>query len=154
MTLTGIIFLLLIGVVLILVEILLIPGVGVIGFIGTLMMLVGVYMAYQIDLTYGHFALLGSVVFLGFSGVLAFRAKTWERVSLKTELTGKVNLIDEQIIHVGDKGVAISKLAPAGKARINKKLYEVYSKYGLLENNTIIEVNKIESSKIIVIKSE
>ena len=154
MTLTGIIFLLLIGVVLILVEILLIPGVGVVGILGTLMMLVGVYMAYQIEVIYGHIALLSSVVFLGFSGALAFRAKTWERFSLKSELTGKVNLIDEQIIHVGDKGISISKLAPGGKARINEKLYEVHSKYGLLENNTTIEVNKIESNKIIVIKSE
>jgi len=154
MTLTGIIFLLLIGVVLILVEIFLIPGVGVVGVLGALMMLVGVYMAYQIEFIYGHITLLSSVVFLGFSGSLAFRAKTWDRFSLKSELTGKVNLIDEQIIHVGDKGVAISKLAPAGMARINEKLYEVHSKYGLLENNTNIEVNKIESNKIIVIKLE
>ena len=50
--------------------------------------------------------------------------------------------------------MAISKLAPAGMARINEKLYEVHSKYGLLENNTNIEVNKIESNKIIVIKLE
>ncbi len=154
MTLTGIIFLLLIGVVLILVEIFLIPGVGVVGVLGALMMLVGVFMAYQIEFIYGHITLLSSVVFLGFSGSLAFRAKTWDRFSLKSELTGKVNLIDEQIIHVGDKGVAISKLAPAGMARINEKLYEVHSKYGLLENNTNIEVNKIESNKIIVIKLE
>ena len=154
MTLTGIIFLLLIGVVLILVEIFLIPGVGVVGVLGALMMLVGVFMAYQIEFIYCHITLLSSVVFLGFSGSLAFRAKTWDRFSLKSELTGKVNLIDEQIIHVGDKGVAISKLAPAGMARINEKLYEVHSKYGLLENNTNIEVNKIESNKIIVIKLE
>ena len=97
MTLTGIIFLLLIGVVLILVEIFLIPGIGAVGVLGALMMLVGVYLAYQIEVIYGHIAFLSSVVFLGCSGMLAFRAKTWDRFSLKSELTGKVNLIDEQI---------------------------------------------------------
>jgi membrane-bound ClpP family serine protease len=154
MTITGIIFLLLIGVVLVLLEILVIPGVGVVGVIGPLMMILGVYFAYQIDIYYGHLSLGGSLVFDIASGVMAFRSETWDKVALKIELKGKVNVIDKSTVHVGDKGVAISKLAPAGQARINEKLFEVHSKYGMIKNNVIIEVSKIESTKIIVIKSE
>ncbi|MBL4624854.1 MAG: hypothetical protein JKY42_06910 [Flavobacteriales bacterium] len=154
MTITGIIFLLLIGVILILLEILVIPGIGVVGIIGTFMMVLGVYFAYQIDSFYGHISLGGSVVFSIASGFMAFRAETWDRFSLKKELKGKVNVIDERFVHVGDKGLSISKLAPAGQARINEKLFEVHSKYGMIKNNVIIEVYKVESNKIIVIKSE
>ena len=154
MTLTGIIFLLLIGVILILLEILVIPGIGVVGIIGAVMMFLGVYFAYQIDMLYGHIALGGSVVFSTLSGIMAFRAETWSRFSLTKELKGKVNVIDEQTIKVGDKGLSISRLATAGQARFNEKLFEVHSKYGMIENNVIIEVEKIESNKIIVIKSE
>ncbi|MBL4652059.1 MAG: NfeD family protein [Flavobacteriales bacterium] len=152
MTITGIIFLLLIGVILVLLEILVIPGVGVVGVIGALMMFLGVYFAYQIDVTYGHLLLGGSVMFSAISGFMAFRAETWDRFSLKKELKGKVNVIDNQLIKVGDKGLSVSRLAIAGQARFNENLFEVHSKYGMIENNVNIEVVKIESNKIIVIK--
>lgn len=152
MTITGIIFILIIGVILVLLEILVIPGVAIVGGIGALMILLGVYFSYEIDMISGHFTLGGAIIFSLVSGGLAFRAKTWEKFSLKEELEGKVNLVDKNVIHVGDRGITMSKLVPAGKAKINEKMFEVHSKYGMIENNVNIEVSKIESNKIIVIK--
>ncbi len=117
MTITGIIFILIIGVILVLLEILVIPGVAIVGGIGALMILLGVYFSYEIDMLTGHITLGAAIIFSLVSGGLAFRAKTWEKFSLKEEMDGKVNLVDENVIHVGDQGVTISKLVPAGKAK-------------------------------------
>lgn len=154
MTITGIVFLLLIGMILVLAEILVVPGVGVVGIIGGLLMLLGIYFSYQIDTLSGHICLGSSAAFSLVSAYLALRTDTWDRFSLKDEVKGKVNNVDLARIVVGALGKTVSKLSPAGQALINDQLVEVHSKQGVIENNCNIEVVKVQQNKIIVIKSE
>ena len=71
---------------------------------------------------------------------------------LHTENTGKVNVIEENKVNVGDKGKIVSKLAVGGKALINGEYYEVHSTGDYIDSGVEIEVTKVDTSKIYVKK--
>jgi len=151
MTWFLIISLILVGIILLLLEILVIPGATVVGIAGGGMIAAGVYFAFS---DYGAWAgaltLLGALIISIVSIVLALRSKTWNKAALDTEIDGKVNVIDPESIHVGDEGVTVSRLNPFGKALFNDNYFEVVSKDNLIDPNQQIIVVKIDGNKIIV----
>jgi membrane-bound ClpP family serine protease len=140
-----------IGLIFLALEILVIPGVGVAGVIGFILIAVGVWQAYaghgQVA---GHLVLGGTLVLTVLTLVLSLRGKTWRRLALSTSIDSKVNVIDEQRIKVGDTGKTVSRLAPMGKAQINGEFYEVSTNGDFIDQQTEIVVLKIEYNKIIV----
>lgn len=151
MSWTIIIILLLAGLVLLLLEMLVIPGVTIFGIIGFGLMAVSVWQAYAAHGTpEGHFFLLGALLFTILFLYFALKSKTWKRAMLSTEVNSKVNVIEENKVKAGDEGKTVSRLAPAGKAIINGEYYEVHSPGEYIEPDSIIEVIKVEFNKIIV----
>ena len=69
---------------------------------------------------------------------------------LKSEIDSKVNVIDMEKIKVGDTGKTVSRLVPAGKAIINGDFYEVRTTGEFLDQDTEIEIEKIEANKIFI----
>lgn len=151
MTVTAIIILLALGILLMIAEVLVVPGVGFVGIIGFVLLLVSVYLAYDKDTTTGHLILAGaSVSSIGIL-ILSLRAKTWERVSLKTTLTGKSNPHNyQEEFKIGDTGKTTSRLNPIGKARINNQVIEVKSFSDFIDQGASIEIVDIEGNKITV----
>lgn len=148
---TVILTLIFVGLLIVLLEILVIPGGGIAGIIGFGLMVSGVYLAFEREgTTAGLLVLSGTVVINIASLVLALRSKTWDKAMLKKQLDGKVNLIDAERLKAGDKGETISRCAPSGKAFINNDFYEVYAGTSFIDENQVIEVVKIESNKIFV----
>lgn len=88
-----IIILILVGLALLVLEILVVPGTGVAGIIGFAVMAAGIWMAYtRQGVQAGHITL---VVTLGVNLVglvLALRSKTWKKAMLKTEIDLEVFL--------------------------------------------------------------
>ena len=134
-------------------EIFVLPGLGAAGIVGAVLMLAGIFFAYRIDNTTGHLIFAGS--FLASMGLiaLALRAKTWDRVMLKTEISGKVNVHEGNEIKPGDKGITVSRLAPMGKVKINEQFVEASAHGDFINENTIVEVIKLDGNKIIVKKT-
>ena len=154
MTLTGILMIIILGLIFMLVEVLVIPGIGVVGIIGGLLMCVGVYFAYEIDSVTGHIT-LGSTALVSVGVlVLSLRSKTWDRIMLKKEVKSRVNVIEEGSIKVGDVGVAITRLNPIGNARINGLLVEVKSFSSFIDEKTELAVTKVEGGSITVKSKE
>ncbi len=151
MSWTIIAVLIVVGFLFLLLEVLVLPGTNVAGFIGFALIAIGVWQAYA-----GYGALAGSLTLAGtivFSVVvlyLALKSGTWKRASLKSNIDGRVNLVDSEKIRVGDSGRAISRLAPMGKAMINNEYYEVKTLGEYLDAGTEIEVISIEFNKITV----
>lgn len=139
-----------VGLVLILLEILVIPGVGVAGILGGMLIIGGVVLAYTKSMAFGHGMLAFSVVLTGISLYFSLKAKTWNKVSLKESIDARVNKLSG--IEVGNKGIALSRLAPIGKAEINGIECEVESSEGLIEEQATIEVVSIEFNKVWVRK--
>ncbi len=151
MTWAIIIFLILIGFTALILEILVIPGFGVVGIIGVIGIGFGVYEAYY---TFGNFAgnitLASTLIFTIILTIIILRSNTWKKLMLKSQISSKVNEIPENILKVGMTGTTVSRLAPSGKARIANEIYEVDT-YGLfIDQNQEIEILKIEQNKIIV----
>lgn len=143
--------LILIGLAFLLLEILVIPGTGVAGIIGFILLGVGVWQAYDYYGTItGHWVLAGTIA--GTIGILiiALRSKTWRRIMLKSEIVSRVNLLDEEHLKVGDTGKSVSRLVPTGKAMFNNDYVEVRTKGEFLDPGLDIVIEKIEDNKIYV----
>ena len=150
MTVNILILLIAIAIGLILIEIFLIPGVGIPGIVGAVLLIVALVLAYQISGMVGHIALVVTgIISIGLV-YLAFQAKTWDKLSQKEEITSKVESHTDEL-KIGDKGQTISRLSPMGKVMFNEAFFEVSSKGEYIEENTQVEIANIEGSKIIVI---
>jgi membrane-bound ClpP family serine protease len=151
MTLTAIILIILLGLILLLLEILVLPGFGVAGILGALLMLVGIFFAYRINNTIGHLIFAGSFIASAGLIVLALRTKTWNRIMLKTEISGKVNTLESDI-KAGDRGITVSRLAPMGKVKIGDRFAEASAQGEFINENTMVEIVKVDGNRIVVKK--
>ncbi|MCU0370342.1 MAG: hypothetical protein MUC31_02915 [Bacteroidales bacterium] len=140
-----------IGLIFLALEILVIPGVGIAGIIGFILIAVGIWQSYAgHGMVAGHLVLAGTFLLTVLTLVLSLRGRTWRRLALSTSIDSKVNVIDEEKIRPGDTGKTVSRLAPMGKAQINGEFYEVSTNGDFIDQQTEIIVVKIEFNKIIV----
>ncbi|MFT5750410.1 MAG: membrane-bound ClpP family serine protease [Ancylomarina sp.] len=152
MTIFIIVLLLVLGIVLILLEFFVLPGITVSGIAGIVMMLGGIYLSYNTyGNTIGHLTVLGSVIFSLLALWLALKSGTWDRIMLKTEIDSKVEKIEENLIAIGDEGICLSRLAPMGQVRINNHIFEAKSTGAYVDEKTEVKVIKIVD-KVIVVK--
>jgi membrane-bound ClpP family serine protease len=148
---TVIASLIIVGLLLILLEILVIPGSGVAGIFGFVLMFIGVWMSYDHHGTpTGHYV-LGATILLNLVALsYALRSKSWDKAMLKTTVSGKVNEIEPDQVKPGDTGITTSRCAPTGKAIINGQYFEVFARSEFLTQDTPIEVIRVERNKIFV----
>lgn len=146
----SIIFIILVGILLMILDFLVIPG-GVVAIIGVLGMVCGVVVSFiQYGTTAGFICLiLTALVTIG-SFILMMRSKTWRKLQLKTEIDGKMNDINPEKIQIGMCGTAISRLAPMGTGQFGDEMVEVSSTQDFIEVNTAIEIVRIDGSKVYV----
>jgi membrane-bound ClpP family serine protease len=147
-----IITLIIIGIMLLLLELLVIPGFGITGILGVAALIGGIVLAYtSLGTTAGHLTLFFSLAGCGIALWMIMRSKTWNRLSLKTNIDDKVDVLPEQKgIKAGDSGMAITRLAPMGKVRINNVDVEATAREGIIDTGQTVEVIKIDGNKIIV----
>ena len=146
-----IITLMIIGLILILAEIFLVPGIGVAGILGILSISGSSYLAFS-----GFGTLAGIIVtvvnlaILVCLTVVAFRAHTWKRLSLHTNIESKAVADEAAIVSVGSKGKAMTRLAPAGTVRFDAGKVEARAFEGMVDAGADVEIVLIEDGKIYV----
>ncbi len=145
-----VVILIILGVLLLLAEILLVPGVGVAGIFG-LLSLIGscVYSFYVFGSGVGTVIIAINVVLVVGLTIYVLREKTWKRFSLTTKIDNSVASETEPLA-IGDVGRTTTRLAPMGSARFESGLYEVKALEGMMDAGTEVEVVLIEDNKIIV----
>jgi len=151
MSVALIIVLIVIGLGLLVVEVVVLPGITVSGVAGVLLIGCSVYLTFKwFGNTAGIYTLIATgILFIVFM-IFALRAKTWDRLSLHSEIDGKVNVVDVNDIKTGDRAMTVSRLAPIGKILIHDKIMEGKSEFGLIDENREIEVVYVSDSTIIV----
>lgn len=148
---TLILALIIVGLLFLVLEILVVPGTTVVGIAGFAMLVFGIFEAYSIyGSTVGHIVLGSTVLATIIVLYLSLKSKTWRRMMLTKNIDSRVNVVDEQAVKPGDSGITISRLAPAGKARINGTIVEVQSLDGFVDENSEIVVLRVDHSRIIV----
>lgn len=146
-----IITLVVVGLVLILAEVLLIPGVGVAGIAGLLSLGGSCYYAFY---EFGN--LTGGVVtgvvslLMVFLLIFVLRSKTWKRMSLETSIDSKAVENESSYVSLGDRGVAVTRLAPMGTVRFGERTAEVRALEGVIGPGTEVVVMMIDDNRIYV----
>ena len=143
-----IIIFLLFGIILLLAEIFFLPGISIAGIAGVAFMLGGIVYAFTVDAVYGFYTILFSAVALGFSIWYFMKSKTLDKMSLHTNIDGKVETVDESKIKIGDKGITVSRLAPVGKVKINSETVEAKSLYDFIDEDTEVEVIAVNATNV------
>lgn len=144
----------LLGIIFLLVEIFLIPGITVAGIAGIVFIAGGTFYAYKyIGASAGNFTLITSVFMLMAGFLFLVKSKSLRRIALDTNIDSKVDVSDLEKINVGDTGITISRLNPIGKVYINELTVEAKSIDGeMIDEETEVKVIKVEWSNILVEK--
>ena len=125
-----IVILILFGILLLLAEILLVPGVGVAGVLG-LLSLIGscIYAFNESGVVAGTVVVAVNVVLVVGLTVYVLRAKTWKRFTLDTNIESKAIPDKDSVLAVGDVGRTTTRLALAPGVEVE---------VALIEDNTVI----------------
>ncbi len=149
---TAVIILIVLGILLFVIEFLLVPGVTVAGIGGLVLTVFGVYKAFNdFGASTGIWVLIGTLLLSVFTIAMSLRARTWKRLMLNTNISGTVDHdITEDQIKAGDRGSALTRLAPMGKVLVNDIVREAKSTEGYIEAHADIEVVSVEGTRISV----
>ena len=151
MSVAFIILLIVFGLALVIVEVVVLPGVTVAGIAGIMLIGCSVFLTFKwYGAVAGMYLLIATGILFIIFLIYALRAKTWDRLSLHSEIDGRVNIVDTNDIKTGDRGITISRLAPIGKIIVHDKIMEGKSEFGLIDENKEVEVVYINESTIIV----
>lgn len=141
------------GILLFVVELILMPGVGIAG-IGALASLVGaVTLSFVWMGALAGFLVLGGVfVLIVICTVYFLRAKTWRKASLTTEITGTISPAIDTLVPIGTQGTTITRLSPMGTVIIEGVSYQAKSLDQFIDQRVEVVVTGYDNQTIIVKK--
>lgn len=147
-----IITLIVVGLILLGVELLVIPGFGVVGILGIASFVAACYLAFvNFGTAAGIIVLVSTILLVTLFIALVLRSKTWKGVTLNTNIDSKADEAPQQKgIAVGMRGVALTRLAPAGMAEINGVELEVFCRDAIVDAASNVEVVEVSDNKVYV----
>jgi membrane-bound ClpP family serine protease len=141
--------LLLLGILLLLLEILFVPGTTIVGVGGIILLAIGIYLSYAyLGTGAGHISLASCVVVVILSLAVLLKGNTWKRMALDSSIDSRSLVNMSTQVTVGDRGVTVSRLNPMGKALFGEKMLEVTADGEFVDEAKDIEVVKVEQNKI------
>jgi len=146
-----VISLILLGLVLIIIEIIFVPGTTFVGLVGFVFLVIGIILSFRyFGSETGWTIVGGSAAVSGALFYYSFKADVWGRFALKSSMQGKVNEGELDQLSPGQEGITVSALRPVGKAELLNKLFEVKTLGEYVDSGTKIRIIKILSNQIIV----
>ncbi len=159
------------GIILLLVEIFVIPGFGVVGALGIIFVIGGVVMSFTFDdFTLPQYSWqwdrledAGFAMTMTMFSMVLIVLLTWKFLP-KTPLYSRLVLADQQLPHegytaqlpqeaeatIGREGIATSMLRPAGRGRFGDKTFQVVSLSEYIEEGTPIVIVQAEGNRYVV----
>lgn len=154
----GAIVLFLVGLILLIAEIFIIPGFGIVGISGIAVIVASFFMSFQ------NFEIALYTIFLAMvvTGVVTYfmfkylpRTTVFSRLVLETSEMKNIgyHASPESFSNLeGKQGMAITTLRPAGKAKIDGQLIDVMSEGDFIKKGDKIKILKVEGNRILVRK--
>lgn len=144
-----VIALLLLGILLLLLEIVFVPGTTIVGVGGVVLMAIGIYLAYGLGGNVGHITLLSSLALILLALGVMLKARTWEKLALKDAITSRSPAnVRDVVLSEGDRGITVGRLNPVGKATFGDHIVEVYTIGDLIGPETEVEVVKVQGDRV------
>ena len=146
-----IIALLIAGLILLLLEVFLFPGISLAGIGATVCLVYANVRAFsELGTWPGVITLAISII----SSILVFvwfmRSKSLDKLALKKDIDSSVKQPEAATIQVGDTGVAITRLAQIGNAQFGDRIVEVRTTGDFIDAKTPIIVDRITDGIILV----
>ena len=130
-----IIMLIIVGILLLVAELVLLPGISVAG--------IGAFVGD------GHHHFLGFVAVAAV--VVSLRANTWQRLSLKSTIDATSTPTPEQNdIRIGQRGETLTRLAPMGKVQVGDVTVEAKSVDAYIDPRQVVEVIGYDNTAVVV----
>lgn len=147
-----IVTLVVVGLILLGIEMLVIPGFGVMGILGIVSFVASCYLAFAtFGVVPGFLVSISTVVLITLFVVLVLRSRTWKRIALNTNIDSKADETPQHKgIAVGMTGISLTRLAPAGMAEINGVTIEVFCRDTIIDASSRIEVVDVSDNKVFV----
>lgn len=150
-----IILLILFGLLFLVAELLLLPGITVAAVLALVCDGAAIWLAFR---DYGP--LTGAVVVAVtlvlslVAVIISLRAKTWQRFSLRQAVESSSMPEPQKEVAVGARGRSLSRLAPMGKVEIEGRIYEAKSQDRYIDPRCAVEVTGFENFNVIVKQTE
>lgn len=139
------------GALLLLVEVTLIPGLGLTGILGVVSFIVSVAYAFVVlGTTAGWVTFLAVLALVVVFILWSVYGKPFKKLALKTNIESTVKVPDAAAIAVGDEGVALTRLALVGEADFGKAQVDVTSADGFIDEGAAVYVSRITESTVFV----
>lgn len=137
------------GLFLMLIEVFIIPGVGIAGIAGIISTIIGIVLAFNADLMQGWFVLTGTVIISGLLLWKSLKSDTWDRFALHESVESTNRDVAPEVT-IDEEGTTITRLNPIGKARFKSGVYEVTAQNELIDEQVRVRVVSLSGNKIIV----
>ncbi len=153
-----------IGVALLLLEIFVIPGFGIFGILGILLMIAGLFFGLVSDFGMTDYSTLSvaivqlasvfvlAAIFIFLLSKILPKSAIWNKLILQDNIAIKSGYATRPSFEhlVGTEGKAITDLRPAGAALINEKRVDVVTEGNYISHGSEIVVKFVEGSKVVV----
>ena len=140
------VFVMLAAVLLGLAEIFFLPGLTLAGIGGVLFATGGLYWAYSMGMLVGNITLIVSAIVFVIGFVWLMRSRSLNKLALHTDVDSRLESSRDLGIKDGDEGIALSRLAPIGKA--------AKSETEFIDEKTPVVIVRVEGYNVIVRRKE
>ncbi|MDE6569039.1 MAG: NfeD family protein [Alistipes sp.] len=150
-----IILLIFFGLLFLIAELVLLPGISIAALLSLVCYGSSVYLAFRDYDSSTGCIVVGAILVLSLVAVIvSLRAKTWQRFSLEQKIPASSMPEPEKELQLGVRGKSVSRLSPMGKVEIGGRTYEAKSQDVYIDPRSEVEVVGFENFSVIVRKIE
>ncbi|MBQ8242559.1 MAG: nodulation efficiency protein D (NfeD) [Bacteroidaceae bacterium] len=141
------------GLILFIIEVFLLPGISIAGFVSAGCLLYANYYAFDtLGTVPGCITLAISVIGVVAITIWFMRSKTVDKLSLKKTIDYRPEPLKGLDLKVGDEGIALTRLALIGNAEFSGRIIEVRSSGEFIDQKSKIRVERILDGVVLVEK--
>lgn len=146
-----IILLVVVGVLFLVAELVLLPGLSVAGFCAMFAYGAAIYIAFTKMGTTAGFIVIAIVIAVSVAAmIISLKAKTWQRFSLKNRIDSTAQQPPQLDVKIRERAVTVTRLAPMGKVMVGNKTFEAKSIDAYIDPRKEVEIVGFENFNVIV----
>jgi membrane-bound ClpP family serine protease len=137
------------GAILLLGELIL-PTHGVLGILGGLLVAAGVVQCFMLGRWIGFFVLVALVVASPFFATWILNLYPRTPIGRRMILQDEPSIVRPPPVHIGQEGIAMTRLCPGGEVEFDAQRLEVISEYGIIPPGRRVRVVAIANNRAVV----
>lgn len=136
-------------------EIFIIPGTSLAGIVSAACLIgANVLVFDSYGLSAGIIVLAASLIVCLVAGIWMLRSKALDHISLKRTIDSTAATEEQLSVKVGDRGIALTRLALIGNADFDGKIVQVQSADGFLDEKTPVVITRVIDGQVWVKRTE